>query len=217
MELLTAMAIIGITAALVAPALTNIMPDKTKMQVIKAHKALSDVTKDLLNDPYYYYDYDYDSITYIGLAAYKDIQNKYNALYIAKGGNNTAVTKYSQGEKYCYLLADKFQSQGEAQQDGFGIVFNTIDGTRWSCVFNPAAPKDGELKVSYTMTIDLNGDEAPNKLAAADNKNPDQFKFSVDTYGKVTAHNNDKLTAQYLKTPTKFNNKKEDYKAAFGS
>ncbi|MBO5738434.1 hypothetical protein J6R97_03750, partial [bacterium] len=62
---------------------------------------------------------------------------------------------------------------------------------------------------NYKITIDINGDEEPNKSAI---KNADQYIFNVRYDGLVTG--GDDLTRQYLKTADKLNNKKEDYEAA---
>lgn len=218
MELLVAVAIIGITATIVAPALTSIMPDKNKMRVIKAHKILSEVTHELLNDPALYRDekcnaFDAnDEVVCYGLASAENpLIEPYNT-----------DEKYTDFGKYGMLLASKMELEGEPdyQDSGHKIIFSTIDGTKWTIEDST----DGHLtangnnygyEVEYIVEIDLNGDELPNKLASKDFKNPDLFKFNVDTYGKVTGK--DPLTIQYLKNPTKFNNKKADYEAAFGN
>lgn len=236
MELLTAMAIIGITAALVAPALTNIMPDKTKMQVIKAYKVLADTTQDLLNDPAYYYDIlvipsqddGYTSpVKREGLASYSN--SKYYEFLLQKAGtNNEYNIKYNGPQKYYYLLSEKIELSEELKNNGGTYSFVTLDGVSYSFSGLSDFIIDGggsteqwptiDLStIDYTVTIDLNGEKGPNSLGSKNVKKPDRFMFHVDTYGKVTAHPEDKLTAQYLKTRTKFNNKKEDYKAAFGS
>ena len=213
MELLTAMAIIGITAALVAPALTNIMPDKTKMQVIKAHKTLSDVTMDLLNDPSLYRDA--HCTTLEGLSNAID-----NSICVGLGNEDKPLVEpyntdeYTSQEKYPKLLASKMEVSEKISE----IDFVTQDGVTW--IIEPTSgglnQTTKNYENNYKVIIDLNGEKGPNSIGFADVKNPDQFIFNVDTYGKVTGHEEDKLTIQYLKTRTKFNNKKEDYKAAFG-
>lgn len=220
MELLMSLAVIGITAALVAPALSNIMPDKTKMQVIKAHKVLADVTHDLLNDPMYYIDGEgsagTDTYKRPGLSSYTNEGSLYTYL-LSEAGQEAG--KYIGAQKYCYLLSEKLELDDSIKNSSNVYTFSTVDGVNWSCKAEGSQDTTNKIFLTdYTITIDINGDKDPNTIATSkDVKNPDQFKFNVDTYGKVTAYPDDKLTAQYLKTPTKFNNKKEDYKAAFGS
>lgn len=225
MELLTALAVIGIVAALIAPALTNIMPDKRKMQVIKAHKVLAEVTSDLLNDPKYYHDYKMPIGTVNGkcqgLAVYDNEANEFIAL---KGSMSKEeyLSRYSGYQRYCYLLSEKLETKDDIEElEDKKYTFSLIDGSKYVCEYEDISEshEDGtDFYVDYTITIDINGDKGSNTIATSkDVKNPDQFMFKVDTYGKVTAHPDDKLTVQYLKTRTKLNNKKEDYKAAFSS
>ena len=128
MELLMSLAVIGITAALVAPALSNIMPDKTKMQVIKAHKVLADVTHDLLNDPMYYYDYIPTStrIHYRGLTAYSDPDAIRFSGLRGELSLEDYRKKYTNTQKYCYLLADKLETSSDVQKDGEKYSFLDI-------------------------------------------------------------------------------------------
>ena len=226
MELLTAMAIIGITAALVAPALTNIMPDKTKMQVIKVHKVLSDITKDMLNDPYYYHDYeDKNEYSRVGLGAdgLDSDTEQFPALKAEVESSEypgNYISRYSGAMKYCAVAAKKMETNGDLGGDEMECTFSTIDGIYW--LFKPESfVKDTESKIftrNYEVSINLNNDDiyGDSGVASSENKKPTKFKFYVDGYGKVTGHPSDKLTIQYLKTRTKLNNKKADYKAAFG-
>ena len=217
MELLLAIAVIGITAAIVAPALTNAMPDKTKMQVIKAHKVLADVTHDLLNDPSLYRDAHCES--WPGIQEVND-----GDICVGLGnGDKPLIEPYNTGnyfaeKKYPMLLSSRLELSDEVLVKGKKISFTTIDGIYWMVELGAGGINNNKHCQEYKVTIDLNGDKDPNTIATSkDVKNPDRFMFNVDTYGKITAHPDDKLTAQYLKTRTKFNNKKEDYKVAFGS
>ena len=47
-EVLIALAIIGVTAAITAPMLSSLMPDKHKAMVLKYYKTITDINKDLL-------------------------------------------------------------------------------------------------------------------------------------------------------------------------
>ena len=58
-ELLVAMAIIGIAAAIAAPAITKMMPDRNKSKVLKYYTTINNITTDLLsNENIYYRRYD---------------------------------------------------------------------------------------------------------------------------------------------------------------
>ena len=54
-ELLVTLGTIGVLAAITAPMITGLMPDKNKMMVIKAYKTLSDINQELLDDPSIYF------------------------------------------------------------------------------------------------------------------------------------------------------------------
>ena len=54
-ELLITVGIVGVVAALTAPAVSNIMPDKNKMMFMKNYKELTTITEKLLQDPELYY------------------------------------------------------------------------------------------------------------------------------------------------------------------
>ena len=214
MELLSTLAIIGLVATLVAPALTNIMPDKTKMQVIKLHKALAETTAEMLEDPDLYQPGKFEIVNgeEIACPGLTDFQMYWQERIRREEGRYYANGK--ENDKYPNTLAEfKFETVKSYTDE-----FITRDGVWWK--FETSGRKlnntTKSYEITYTVTVDLNGEyKAPNEIASKTVKNPDRFTFLVDTYGNVTG--GDPLTIQYLKTRTKFNNKKEDYKAAFGS
>ena len=56
-EILVALAVVGIVAAIITPMSSAILPDKNKVEVLKAYNALSETTQNLLNNNMIYYDY----------------------------------------------------------------------------------------------------------------------------------------------------------------
>ena len=54
-EILITVGIVGVVAALTAPAVSNIMPDRNKMMFMKNYKELTTITEKLLQDPELYY------------------------------------------------------------------------------------------------------------------------------------------------------------------
>ena len=49
-EILVALAVVGIVAAIITPMSSAILPDKNKVEVLKAYNALSETTQNLLNN-----------------------------------------------------------------------------------------------------------------------------------------------------------------------
>lgn len=209
MEMLTTLAIIGLVATLVSPILSNLMPDKAKMQVIKIYKDLSEATVDILGDPRFYHSgttvtVNGEEIDCPGLTDF----NKW-----------VSTDTYSANkDKYYGILKDYQFEINDAGALEDGKYFITRDGVYW-IITSTGRAKQGTANrygIEYIVTVDLNGTtKGPNAIATKDIKNPDTFKFKVDTYGNVTGE--DALTKQYLKTRMDFKNKKEDYKAAFPS
>ena len=212
-EVLISLGIVAIVAALAAPSLLNLMPDKNKLKVIKAHKILSDVTSELLNDPIYYRDYESSEGTETyqrpGLSSWTNDGNLYPYL-IAKAG--AQVGNYVGTKKYCYLLSEKLELNGSITKSSNKYIFTTLDGIEWACEFEFSQDTTNKIYLTdYTITIDLDGpDKGENSIAKSGVKRPDQFQFKVDTYGKVTGV--DTLTKNYLKNNMKLNDRDNDYK-----
>ena len=206
-ELLITLGIISIVATLTAPTLINAIPDKDKVQVIKLHNVISNITRDLLDNPSYYRDEECNADGHIcaGLAStgvplidYIDANN------------------YSGDIKYPRLLAERLHTTSQVTGVSLPITFETLDGVSWSIALDTASAINtdtDEYEIKYEITVDIKSNiGSTNCSAGATNcKKPDSFIFLVDTHGKVTGK--DVLTEQYLKTSTKLNNKKEDYNA----
>ena len=75
-ELLVAIGVVAVGAALVAPTISNIVPDKNKIKVINCYNKINEINQKLLNAPDLYtskYEYDEDSkdfrkLKYFGFA-----------------------------------------------------------------------------------------------------------------------------------------------------
>lgn len=219
-EIIITLGIIGVVAAITTPMLTGLMPDKNKVQVLKVHKTISDITKDLLKNPYFYHDYIEEvpstfDIKRIGLGAAFDF---YGDVYAGLKGD-LDLTKYKEKyhglQKYCYLLSEQMELEEEVTENNQKYFFKTIDGVSWACEYDLKSEIVDDYRYitpTYFITVDLNGEEQGLGISYPDSKKPDQFKFLVDTYGNVTG--NDPLTKAYLENPEKLNDKKKDYARA---
>ena len=188
-ELLVTLGTIGVLAAITAPMITGLMPDKNKMMVIKAYKTLSDINQELLDDPSIYFSdgncVGFDCINEHYIEEYKDVEV------------STAI------EKYRGLLKLKMHTDDSSSTD---YDFETSDGIAWKIGKDEDENEDEDFKVTIhdaeEETLCMYGNSGCSK--------PNQFKFSVNpASGKVTGEDN--LTKAYLKNPHKLNDRKNDY------
>ncbi len=190
-ELLVTLAIIGIVAAIVAPAISNLTPNKDKIQVLKAYKAINDITQDMLNDPGIYWTP--EGGTCVGLdCSQQPLVDEYND------------SKFLGRLKYPRLLAANLEIQGEPEGEDSEVEFTTVDGISWK-VWREITG------TTHYIQIDLNGVDEPNCNFLACEK-PDQYTFILDSDGKLNP--DDYLTQVYIKNKDTLNNKKGDYEEA---
>lgn len=190
-ELIVALGIIGVVAAVAAPMINGIIPDKDKVLVLKVKRELSLINSDLLNNPTYYPKYDSTGTKKIGLDN-TDISSDW-----------PSSMDYTASNKYPLLVASQLSLTGDPATDGEKIIiFRTNDGLSWKFDTTTAPP--------YILTVDKDGFYVGKNSSAV--KNADQFVFNIDTRGNVTGA--DALTRAYLNNPHKLNDRKADYKAA---
>ena len=202
-ELLITMGIIGIAAAILAPAIGNIMPDSNKGKVLKVYNVLTNANQKLLNNPSFYIE-KYGSPSYLGFG---DVNDPSDTSY---SGEN-----YHDVFKYGFLLATVLDTNGTVTKTSSGAKFTTNDGIEWDISTKKELSQDGWIATSV-VTIDVNPNNSSSKSCyygqSEGCKNPDIYKFDVDTYGGVTGA--DPLTKAYLLNPTRMNDKKADYAKA---
>lgn len=181
-EILVALAIVGVIASLILPAINQIQPDRQKMMFKKAYTNVERVVTELVNDDYLYPE------------ASKEDGTKYQGL-----DNTTAVTlndtSYSGNTKFCQLFAMKM---------------NTIEDDTITCNGNSTISFTTNDSVAYYMPntsfateaeimVDINGDQAPNcKSGTQDCKTPDRYSIYVAADGKVSVKG--ELEKSFLRT-----------------
>ena len=190
-EVIVALGIVGVVAAISMPLVSGIIPDKNKIAVLKYYRMISGINEQLLNTPAYYWKPSGKNCVGFGCTQKVLIPE----LGDAKDGN-----------KYPRLLAYNLDTDGAISSGGF----KTTDGVNWTFTGG-----FGESSGYVVITIDIN-DNGTSTLATAANRNKkiDTFKFKVDVNGRVTGE--DALTKQYLANPHKLSDRKNDYKKAFG-
>ncbi len=210
-EIIITLGIIGIVAAITAPMIDGIMPDKNKAMVLKYYKIINDITTELLNNPAIYRNVNCDNTG--GPEGICRGLGFTNRPLVAPYKDNE---KYSGINKYGYLLASKLELAVDAHESDGQVVFTTTDGLEWF-VKNFAGGNiiyTDDFGLDYRIIIDVNEAEAPNSIYSNNmaSKTPDRFSFDVSYNGKVTGY--DPLTKAYLENPYKLNDKKKDYARA---
>lgn len=200
-ELMITLGIIGIAAAIAAPALLNLMPQKDKMQVIKYNTMINNAIDDLLTtDGIYVTTYDIDGeSTCSGLSCTdQPTVNPYRD------------KKYKGNLKFPNLLADKLGLTVTHADDLEHWRGTLPDGSVWTLE---------STEFPLILNIDINGDSKGNNnhyflnaMTAEGSSNPDQFLFEISENGDVTG--GDPMTTVYLANPNNMQNKAADKKAA---
>ena len=210
-ELLISMAIIGIMAAAIAPAINAIMSDKRKAMYMKAYNTLTNVTNEVLSDPSLYwtkYDPDTGEATCSGLGC-ADLPTTYAPC------NEVHWQCKDSKYKFPKIFATKVNYvERTSPVAGSTLTTNikTIDGIDW----NFKATKSSETDTEYEVTIDVNYKNTNEKNKCTYNSstcpNPDQFEFKIDNDGGITAV--DALGRAFLENPTDMKSIREDKERA---
>lgn len=202
-EVIVTLGIIGVLAAITAPMVSNMTPDRDKVKVLKVHKILTDINREMLTDPGLYL----PNGRCRGLGC-SEIPSRppFNA------------NRFSGTSKYLNLLLEKLDAEPIGNITWRG-TFETVDGIRW--VFDEfrqnnrfnALTIGPVMWYEYGFYIDLdeNGDDC---TYSAQCTNPDRFRFNVDTNGVVTG--GDPLTRAYLANPHRLNDRRNDIRTASG-
>lgn len=210
-ELLVAIGVVAVGAALVAPTVSNIVPDKNKIKVINCYNKISEINQKLLNAPdlfatEYVYKDGKRILKSFGLADEDPpLRYKNNPLFIL----TFQEQYYSSSSKYRNIFSEMLT--GEKYPDGGGIKLE--DGSVLEIKtreYNPTTP----VTVMIPMVLDIDGKDKGKNCSYDGNKckKPDIFKFKVDESGNVTA--GDAMTDAYLTTIGKSNSQKDDKELA---
>ena len=193
-ELLITLGIIGVAAALMAPAVSSFMPDKNKMIVMKVHNRILAATESMLENPELYY-------------SGKTEGGKPNCFGLGCTQAPLAddYASYTGSSKYPQILANMLhigKTDFITAEDG-SVTFVPLKGT--TCTVSSVKNNNGSLVTTLTVNV---GNDSHCTFGATGCKIPNQFNFKMDTYGNMAGA--DKLAIAYMKNPTKYNDKKTD-------
>lgn len=184
-ELVVTLSIIGIVSALVAPTISDLMPDKNKAKVLKYHALVNNAVSEILADERY-------------------------QPYTKINGTDTelACTGFE-----CVTLAG--DDIAEVIKAKLGISDDGIlNGSRWE-ILDPNNLLDDLVEKRIRIDLNLNNDSSTDYNVAingVDIKKIDTIVFWLTKEDSIQA--GDPLTDAYLQNPYKMNDRKKDFAKA---
>ena len=165
-EIMVAMSIIGVLAAIMIPTFYRSKPNQEMLMLKKSYFMMSRAISEIMNDEHFYPDDD-------------------------DGLNDTAEVQYHgdrfRGDaKFCNLVAERMNILGDkhcAAGRTFenGGSFTTQDGAIW------ILPIASDFSRGQTIQVDVNGAKGKNCAPSINcNDKPDRFSFTVDRFGRIT-------------------------------
>ena len=200
-ELVLALSVVGIAAAITAPMFMDLMPNQEKVKVLKYYKTINEINSELLNNnSFYWTPYDRNC---------SGLECDQEPIECPYSGDEENYCEFCVGNmKYPLLFIkkmDSFVEKGNVEKDSLTVELR--DSSTWTI---EKAEKAGE----YTISIDINGaNKGPNTSWVDNKKNPDTFVYNILSSGSIVT-TEDKLLQTYLRNPYDLKNKRKDYKTA---
>lgn len=156
-ELIITLSIVGVVAALAAPAITNLVPDKNKVKVINYHNTLENAIANIMNDESIFHPY-----------TIPDSNNN----YVFTNDGNT----YCTGGVDCIGAATFLSELNNRMGLDNGLH---SDGSSWFLSQNPTG--------NYSVVINTNGMMSQAYPSASKPSKATSFIFGIEESGSVTA------------------------------
>ena len=206
-EIIVTLTIIGIIAALIAPKINVLIPDKNKIKIIKYYNLINDGIESMLGDTDLYHP-SWQAV---------NINNVDVEIFTANGtdpcvGLQCIEQLKPSGEQQSYItrqLRDKLGLNNDnIAADGSTITMTDFDSTSEEMsVTIRTAPGKGNCQ-SRVLTI-----QPPENISPCGTlKQVDTFTFKIDKYGTISP--TDVLTKIYLQNATDMNNRRTDFNEA---
>jgi len=204
-EVMIALGILGILAAMLIPALMSNTPDNGKVMFKKAYSNFERTVSEMINDNANY--------------PATDIDNG-SGVMVNSGFHQTAVgagtTVPAAQNKFCYLLADKLNTiTSDCSTSTNPGVFKTTDGIQWQVHDGGFTINPTDFNTTVTVTVvptsptkpacSVVAFSNPATTACAAGKKPNTFKINVRYDGKIRIDPADTAAQDILLNPT--NNK----------
>ena len=236
-ELIVTIGIVAVTAAVAAPVIGNLMPDKNKLKAIECYNLVNAATEEFLSnegiyyapDDWTYYRYDVRGNIVSTLPQPEELPDGYPDCEALMCWGDPQVSPYNNlpggMAKFSELLFRKYGIEGNVNNNGVGNGVAS-DGTSWSITAfieldnNGARVRGyngGRNQVDfYAYRIDIDVDPSatsPNCMYGAGGcTSPDRFRMYVNHEGNLFA--GDPMMEAYLANPLNMNAKKEDRQEA---
>ena len=184
-EIIITLAVIAVGSILIAPTITNIMPDNNKAKIIKYNTLLGNAINEMFQD-----------------------ENLYHPIYYYDENLQTTVERRGIND---LLEENGIENFGNELIDAIGVDGLTKigpDNSHWTIMAL------GDPIFSVSIFIDLKPDRPGCMYSDVCNKprEVDTYSFIIDAEGSVIP--NDNLTRAYLSNPLVLNNRKEDFEKA---
>lgn len=206
-ELMVAMGVIGILVAVVTPAIMKTRPNKNKMMIKKSFYTAEQIVSTLINDERLYPDM--KEICDRGVVEGEDPTK----VYCAFGFDYDNSVRY-EGETYAgnTKFADLFASRLNVKtEDETNHIYYTTDGIKWDLSGTVGAWTKGQDTPGKfgdqtnaagvgKITVDVNGDEAPNCRESNENCSADdfdQYVIEILATGKMRIDQDDAKAVDY--------------------
>lgn len=206
-ELMVAMGVIGILVAVVTPAIMKTRPNKNKMMIKKSFYTAEQIVSTLINDERLYPDM--KEICDRGVVEGEDPTK----VYCAFGFDYDNSVRY-EGETYAgnTKFADLFASRLNVKtEDETNHIYYTTDGIKWDLSGTVGAWTKGQDTPGKfgdqtnaagigRITVDVNGDEAPNCRESNENCSADdfdQYVIEILATGKMRINQDDAKAVDY--------------------
>lgn len=206
-ELMVAMGVIGILVAVVTPAIMKTRPNKNKMMIKKSFYTAEQIVSTLINDERLYPDM--KEICNRGVVEGEDPTK----VYCAFGFDYDNSVRY-EGETYAgnTKFADLFASRLNVKtEDETNHIYYTTDGIKWDLSQTVGAWTKGQDTPGKfgdqtnaagvgKITVDVNGDEAPNCRESNENCSADdfdQYVIEILATGKMRIDSTDAKAVDY--------------------
>lgn len=208
-EVMVALGVLGVLAAITVPVIINTRPDNNKIMFKKAYLTASKVVTEMINDEA---NYPADSVWTDTLGVTHECKIDGVGDFVQCGFNNERATTNGSVEKFCYFFAEQLNTLGpvtcpESTADVAVKFATTSDGITWYIgrFGSPAFPITTTGSYMTGIAIDVNGpDKGPNcskdlgvsteALAGTDlsdyvqceeNVVPDLFIITINYAGKI--------------------------------
>lgn len=196
-ELIIAITIIGVAAALALPSMINIMPDGKKMKVIKYYNIINNTVEEILANPDLYHPYwGYDANNEPCLKAKVGDENCCVGLECVDLANKGEDDDKKTVEK---ILSDKLAL------DEKDLSINESKDAAYYNIHISIKEKDTEKECSSSK---INVDECK------DFKDVNTFNFVITKEGDVRPDEKDYLLQAYLLNPHNTKDRKKDFEVA---